>query len=324
MQHTKETRESSLQFWGDKFYMLPEAERKKYSKLDEDAWRKVKIFVDGYFQQQERATNATYHILFRAISDQYPDIVLERQTFTKKIASIEVLKSRAGIFIHAEPLSKDRRSLLKDTFVRVLNGLTLPEFKTISVGELVERAHRSNPDLRINEINKNTLAKHFSFKALKALAGGQRPAETPVPLGHSAQVVEAPCPQSLESAAGVDGPPLLNRRAVCRRAVCRRAVCRRTVCRRAVCGAVRRAVCRRAVCRRAVCRLVVCRLAVCRLAVCRCAVCRRAVCRLAVCRRATHRELSQCVGARHTWARCRKRGAMVSRSKIQKSKTRMH
>ena len=57
--------------------MLPEAERKKYSKLDEEALRKVKIFVEGYFQQQELATNATYQILFRAINDQYPDIVLE-------------------------------------------------------------------------------------------------------------------------------------------------------------------------------------------------------------------------------------------------------
>ena len=54
--------------------MLPEAERKKYSKLDEEALRKVKIFVEGYFQQQELATNATYQILFRAISDQYDSI----------------------------------------------------------------------------------------------------------------------------------------------------------------------------------------------------------------------------------------------------------
>ena len=164
MQHTKETRESSLQFWGDKFYMLPEAERKKYSKLDEDAWRKVKIFVDGYFQQQERATNATYHILFRAISDQYPDIVLERKTFTKNVASIEDLKGRANIQIPTERLSKDHRSRLKDRFLQELIGLPRHDFESIGLAELFQRADKTDPDLKVNEINHKTLAHHFRLK----------------------------------------------------------------------------------------------------------------------------------------------------------------
>ena len=191
---------------------VEDSKRKKHQRLDDEAWKQVSTFVEAYFQKQEKAANTTYKILFTAISAQFPGVVLERTAFQKHVGSIEVLKSRAGIFIPTEHLSKDRRSLVKDEFLRVLNGLTLPEFKSIRVGELVERAHRSNPDLRINEINKNTLASHFPFKALKALAQEQRPAETPVPLGHSAQAVEAPCPRSLESAAGIDGQPLLNRR----------------------------------------------------------------------------------------------------------------
>ena len=71
--------------------------RKKYLKLDKEAWEKVKNFVDGYFQVPEKAAIATYPILFEAISEQYPHIVLERKTFNKKVALIEDLKTRAGI-----------------------------------------------------------------------------------------------------------------------------------------------------------------------------------------------------------------------------------
>ena len=71
--------------------------RKKYLKLDEEAWEKVRNFVDGYFQVPEKAAIATYPKLFKAISEQYPHIVLQRHTFTKKVALIEDLKTRAGI-----------------------------------------------------------------------------------------------------------------------------------------------------------------------------------------------------------------------------------
>jgi hypothetical protein len=50
---------------------MQQQERKKYLKLDEEAWQKVRTFVDAYFQQQERASNATYKILFTAISERF-------------------------------------------------------------------------------------------------------------------------------------------------------------------------------------------------------------------------------------------------------------
>ncbi len=82
-------------------------ERKKYSKLDEEAWQQLRIFVNDYFQQREEAVKATYEILFREISQQYPHIELGKGTFKKKVGSIEALKSSAGILIPTKHLSKD-------------------------------------------------------------------------------------------------------------------------------------------------------------------------------------------------------------------------
>ena len=47
-------------------------ERKKYLKLDEQAWEQVKTFVGEFFRNQEKAAKATYDILFREISQKYP------------------------------------------------------------------------------------------------------------------------------------------------------------------------------------------------------------------------------------------------------------
>ena len=87
--------------------------RKKYLRLDEEAWEQVRAFVDDYFRQQEKAAKATYATLFREISQQYPHIVLQRQTFTKKVALIEDLKTRAGI--PTEHFSQGHRSQVKPT-----------------------------------------------------------------------------------------------------------------------------------------------------------------------------------------------------------------
>ena len=83
---------------------MEQPQRKKYLKLDDEAWKQISTFVDAYFQQQEGASNATYKILFAAISAQFPGIVLERKAFTKNVASIEKLKRRAGIQIPTEHL----------------------------------------------------------------------------------------------------------------------------------------------------------------------------------------------------------------------------
>ena len=141
-------------------------DRRKHLRLDEEAWKKVKIFVDDYFRQPDKAANATYPILFRAISEQYPNIVLGRTTFNRKVGSIEDLKVRAGIQTPAQHLSKEHRSRLKDRFLQELIGLPLHDFESIGFAALFERAHNSDPDLRITEINKNTLAFHFLLAIL--------------------------------------------------------------------------------------------------------------------------------------------------------------
>ena len=88
-------------------------QRKKYLRLDEEAWGHVTAFVDAYFRQRENAVKATYAILFRDISQQYPHIVLGEHAFKKKVASIEELKRRAGIQIRTNDLTKEYRSKLK-------------------------------------------------------------------------------------------------------------------------------------------------------------------------------------------------------------------
>jgi hypothetical protein len=176
-------------------------ERKKYSKLDEEAWQKVRIFVNDYFQQREEAVKATYEILFREISQKYPHIELGKGTFKKKVGSIEALKSSAGILIPTQHLSKDHCSQLKDKFLRVLVGLPLPEFESIRFRQLVDRAHQSDPDLKINEINQSTLAFRFSLKALKALARGLRDAATASHVHGSVSFPEAQAPKALGTLA---------------------------------------------------------------------------------------------------------------------------
>ena len=110
--------------------------------MPEEAWDKVRTFVDDYFRKSEKAANATYQILFQAISQQYPNIVLKRKTFTEKVASIEELKRRAGIQIPTEHLSKDHRSRLEHRFLQELIGLPLHDFESIGFAELFLRAHK--------------------------------------------------------------------------------------------------------------------------------------------------------------------------------------
>jgi hypothetical protein len=99
------------------YHMEQQLDRKKYlNKLDKEAWEKVTTFVNDYFRNSEKADKATYKILFRAISEQYPNIVWNRKSFTRNVASIEELKGRAGIQIPTERLSKDHGSRLKDRF----------------------------------------------------------------------------------------------------------------------------------------------------------------------------------------------------------------
>ena len=133
---------------------------------------KVTTFVNDYFRNSEKADKATYQILFRAISEQYPNIVLNRKSFTRNVASIEKLKGRAGIQIPTERLSKDHRSRLKDRFLQELIGLPRHNFESIGLAELFQHADKleTDPDLKVNEINHKILARHFRLKELKALA----------------------------------------------------------------------------------------------------------------------------------------------------------
>ena len=137
----------------DQMQVQHSKQRKKYLRLDEEAWGHVTAFVDAYFRQRENAAKATYAILFRDISQQYPHIVLGEHAFKKKVASIEELKRRAGIQIRTNDLTKEYRSKLKDIFLQDLIGLPLNRFECIRLGELTQRAHERNPDLKINEIN---------------------------------------------------------------------------------------------------------------------------------------------------------------------------
>ena len=118
-------------------------------RLDEEAWEQVSAFVTNYFLQRENAAKATYSILFREISQQYPHIVLQQKTFKRRIASIEELKRGAGIQIRTEDLTKDHRSKLKDIFLQELIELPLNDSECITFGELIQRAHESNPDLKL-------------------------------------------------------------------------------------------------------------------------------------------------------------------------------
>ena len=186
---------------------MDHAEPKK--RLDEVEWKQVSAFVENYFLQRENAAKATYAILFRQISQQYPHIVLQQKTFKRRVASIEELKRRAGIQIRTEDLTIDHRSKLKDKFLQELIHLPLDKLECIRFGELIQRVHTNNPDLKVGEIPKSTLAYHFRLKELKDLARGQRPAETPVPRAHSVHAPHAapapPPPRALAAAAGSDG-----------------------------------------------------------------------------------------------------------------------
>ena len=106
--------------------------------------------------------------------------MLEQTAFKKHVASIEDLKGRAGIQIPTEHLSKDHRSRLKDRFLQELIGLPGHDFESIGLEELFQHADKTDPDLKVNEINHKTLAHHFRLKELKALAREQRPTEAPV------------------------------------------------------------------------------------------------------------------------------------------------
>ena len=105
-------------------------------------------------------------------------------------------------------MSKDYRQQLHNIFLQVLIGLPLEEFKSIKFEELLRRAHEREPDLKINEKIKATLAYHFRLKQLKDLARDKRQDEgrqAPVPFGQSVCAPEAPTTAQAPAAAAIDG-----------------------------------------------------------------------------------------------------------------------
>ena len=180
--------------------------RKKLLRLEEQDWKLIRTFVEKYFEQHEKAAKATYEILFSDIKKEYPDYDLHKSAFKNHIGTIEELKRVAGLVtISTEHLSKEYLHKLNEAFLQVLISLTLKEFLSIKFEDLIQRAHISNPDLKINEKNKKTLAGYFPIKGLKNLARGKRPAEAAVSLAHSGRAPEAPAAQVL-AAAAIDGP----------------------------------------------------------------------------------------------------------------------
>jgi hypothetical protein len=55
------------------------------------AWEQVRAFVNDGFEQRENASRATatYTLLSRDITQQYPHIVLAQDTFKERVALIE-------------------------------------------------------------------------------------------------------------------------------------------------------------------------------------------------------------------------------------------
>ena len=130
-------------------------------KLQEHDWDPVKTFVETYFEQPDKSTKATYEVLLSEIKKVFPDFDISKSTFKKYLGTIEKWKEKAGLQIHSDPLSKDYRQQLHNIFLQVLIGLPLEEFKSIKFEELLRRAHEREPDLKINEKIKATLAYHF-------------------------------------------------------------------------------------------------------------------------------------------------------------------
>ena len=161
--------------------------RKKRLILKEHEWELVRTFVKTYFEREDKAVAAkvTYVVLFSEIRKQYPDFDLEQSAFKKHVGRIEKWKAEVGI--QSDHLGRDYLDRLKAVFLQVLIGLPLnTEFESIKFQELLQRAHQLEPDLKIIEKNRSTLAFHFRLKELKSLARGQRPAEATVSPGHRA------------------------------------------------------------------------------------------------------------------------------------------
>ena len=178
--------------------------RKKTLKLQEQDWELVRTFVESYFEQSEKATKATYETLFADIKQEHPDFDLHRSEFRKHIGPIEILKEKAGIKAQTDDLSKEYRERLNAIFQQVLIGLPFEKFKSIKFDELIQRAHKHNPDLRINERNSTTIAQRFQIKQLKALARDKR--QDPGPFCQSVCAPEAPATAQAPAAAAIDGP----------------------------------------------------------------------------------------------------------------------
>ena len=178
-----------------------DVQKKRYSKIDEQQWEQIRALVEEYFQQPEKASRATYNLLFKEIQIKYPCIVLSPQLFTTHIASIETLRANAGIQGEVEK-SRKYFQRVSEIFHEILIGLPLDKCKSIRLNGLIQRADELYPDLHLIERNRITLAKHCPIKQLKALALQERLANAPV-----AQTVQAQGPAdppALGAAAGIE------------------------------------------------------------------------------------------------------------------------
>ena len=155
---------------------VPKAVRKEYLKLDEQQWEQVRIFVQEFFEQPEKASKATYKSLFKEIQGQYPCIVLSESSFKNHIALIEFLKGKGEKQAKCEIFWKTRQKVT-EVFHEVLIGLPLEDVEDFTFEELIQRAYRLHPNLDLINQNRNTLARHFPIKKLKSFARAQRPAD---------------------------------------------------------------------------------------------------------------------------------------------------
>ena len=181
-------------------------QRKKRLILKEHEWDLVRTFVRTYFEREDKAVaaKATYNIFLSEIRKEYSDFDISVTAFKTHVGEIEKLKENAGVQIQSDHLGRDYLDRLKAVFLQVLIGLPLnTEFESIKFHQLIQRAHQLDPELKIIEKNRNTLAYHFRLKDLKGLVRGQRPAEATVSPGHSGRAAEAV--QAL-AAAAIDGP----------------------------------------------------------------------------------------------------------------------